>query len=113
MARILFRIHFHNPLPPFFSRHMIRPYWIIEEETRRLGHRFGRIRVIRENVYKIKVSRIKYRGRGGEEDDNNNNKKKEKEAEAWRGRICSLNGGQKRAVEDDGNFLGGKDSSQF
>ena len=43
----------------------------------------------------------------------NNNKKKEKEAEAWRGRICSLNGGQKRAVEDDGNFLGGRDSSQF
>lgn len=71
--------------------------------------------MIRENVYKIKVSRIEYRGRGGEENDNNNNnnKKKEKEAEAWRGRICSLNGGQKRAVEDDGNFLGGRDSSQF
>lgn len=71
--------------------------------------------MIRESVYKIKVSRIEYRGRGGEENDNNNNnnKKKEKEAEAWRGRICSLNGGQKRAVEDDGNFLGGRDSSQF
>lgn len=46
---------------------------------------------------------------GAEGEENNNNKKKEKEAEAWRGRICSLNGGQKRAVEDDGNFRGGRE----
>lgn len=42
----------------------------------------------------------------GEEGEEDNNNKKEKETEAWRGRICSLNGGQKRAVEDDGNFRG-------
>lgn len=29
---------------------------------------------------------------GAEGEEDNNNKKKEKEAEAWRGRICSLNG---------------------
>lgn len=46
---------------------------------------------------------------GAEGEEDNNNKKKEKEAEAWRGRICSLNGGQKRAVEDDGNFRGGRE----